>query len=69
MLEWEYCMIHLSDLPRKIDEIDLLNDAGEGGWELVTITINGVAYLKRKAMVATAPSAKVSRRRTATDAA
>jgi hypothetical protein len=69
MPQWEYTTVDLSKLPPRTDEIDLLNDAGEGGWELVTITINGVAYLKRKAMVATAPSAKVSRRRTATDAA
>ena len=69
MPQWEYTTVVLSKLPPRTHEIDLLNDAGEGGWELVTITINGVAYLKRKAMVATAPSAKVSRRRTATDAA
>jgi hypothetical protein len=45
---WEYFAIHLSDLPRGADELDLLNDAGEEGWELVTITTNHVAYLKRR---------------------
>ena len=69
MPQWEYTTVDLSKLPPRTDEIDLLNDAGEEGWDLVIITINGVAYLKRQAMVATAPSAKVSRRRTATDAA
>ena len=28
------------------DEIDLLNDAGQDGWELVAITDNNVALLK-----------------------
>jgi hypothetical protein len=47
MRNWEYCAIHLCDLPRGSDELDLLNDAGAEGWELVTITTNNVAYLKR----------------------
>ena len=34
MPRWEYCEIHLSDLPRKTKEIDLLNDASTNGWEL-----------------------------------
>jgi hypothetical protein len=65
MLEWEYCMIHLSDLPRKIDEIDLLNDVGEGGWELVAITTNNIAYLKRQVAAPTARSGRLPRRKTA----
>jgi hypothetical protein len=68
MPQWEYTTVVLSKLPPRTHEIDLLNDAGEEGWDLVIITINGVAYLKRQAMVATAPSVKVSRRKTAADA-
>jgi hypothetical protein len=34
-------------LPRKTEEIDLLNDVGADGWELVSIMSNKVAYLKR----------------------
>jgi hypothetical protein len=49
MPEWEYITINLCDLPRKTSELDLLNDAGEKGWELVTITSNNIAYLKRSA--------------------
>jgi H-NS histone family protein len=46
--EWEYRKIDLSQLPRKTDDIDLLCDAGEEGWELVAILANNVAYLKRQ---------------------
>jgi hypothetical protein len=47
--EWEYRKIDLNQLLRKTDEIDLLCDAGEEGWELVAILANNVAYLKRQA--------------------
>jgi hypothetical protein len=45
---WEYREIDLNDQSRDNSDIDLLNDAGEEGWELVTITANGIAYLKRQ---------------------
>ena len=48
MQQWQYCTIRINDLPRRTEEIDLLNDAGDEGWELVSITTNGVAYLKRQ---------------------
>jgi hypothetical protein len=44
---WEYIAVDLNDLSRNGDEIDLLNDAGHEGWELVVITRNKIAYLKR----------------------
>jgi hypothetical protein len=47
MNEWEYSRINLNEVPRRADDIDVLNDAGKDGWELVTITTNNVAYLKR----------------------
>jgi hypothetical protein len=47
MARWEYTKIHLSELPRQGDDVDLLNDAGSSGWELVGITNNNIAYLKR----------------------
>jgi hypothetical protein len=46
--EWEYRKIALNQLPRKTDDIDVLCDAGEEGWELVAILSNNVAYLKRQ---------------------
>lgn len=64
MPKWEYLVIDLSDLPRRIDEIDLLNDAGVNGWELVGITTNNKAYLKRQVAESGAPSAMPPRRKT-----
>jgi DNA-binding protein H-NS len=46
--EWEYKKIALSELPRGRDDVDVLNDAGDEGWELVAILANQVAYLKRE---------------------
>ena len=48
MSEWEYKKIALNELPRKSDDIDVLCDAGEKGWELVAILPNNTAYLKRQ---------------------
>jgi hypothetical protein len=45
---WEYTKIALNELPRKNDDIDVLCDAGEDGWELVAILPNNTAYLKRQ---------------------
>jgi hypothetical protein len=46
--EWEYTRVNLNEVPRKTDDIDVLNDAGKAGWELVTITANNIAFLKRQ---------------------
>jgi Domain of unknown function (DUF4177) len=46
--QWEYQKVDLHDVPRKHDEIDILNDAGKDGWELVAITTNNMAILKRQ---------------------
>jgi hypothetical protein len=48
MPEWEYTTINLSDVPAKILAVDVLNNAGEEGWELIAITANHIAYLKRQ---------------------
>ena len=48
MNEWEYSRINWNEVPRRADDIDVLNDAGKEGWELVTITTNNVAFLKRQ---------------------
>jgi hypothetical protein len=45
--EWEYSRINLNEVPRRADDIDALNDAGKEGWELVAITTNNVAFLRR----------------------
>jgi hypothetical protein len=48
MSEWEYTTINLSELPVRILTVDVLNNAGGEGWELIAITANHVAYLKRQ---------------------
>jgi hypothetical protein len=41
---WEYRQIDLNDLPRKAAEVDVLNELGAQGWELVGIMDNHVAW-------------------------
>ena len=60
MPEWEYSLISLNDLPFKPGVIHVLNDAGKDGWELVAITSNNIAYLKREI---TTPASKLPRRK------
>ena len=48
MPEWEYRKIDLGDLARNTSDLDLLDKAGEEGWELVVITSNNIAYFKRQ---------------------
>ena len=48
MMQWEYRKIDLNDAPRRVDDIDMLIDAGKDGWELVGVTTNNIAYLKRQ---------------------
>jgi hypothetical protein len=47
MVRWEYLTIDLAYLPARTGEVDLLNDAGGQGWELITIMSNHVAYMRR----------------------
>jgi hypothetical protein len=46
--DWEYRKIDLNLHRPQGDELDLLNAAGAEGWELVGITSNSIAYLKRQ---------------------
>jgi hypothetical protein len=48
MPAWEYRKIDLGDLARNTSDLDLLDKAGEEGWELVVITSNNIAYFKRQ---------------------
>jgi DNA-binding protein H-NS len=47
MIEWQYRKLALSEVPRKSSDVELLCQAGEEGWELITIQANNIAYLKR----------------------
>jgi len=73
MPQWYYRKIDLNDLPRNKEDIDLLTNAGEEGWELVVITPNNFAYLKRPVEAPTAAqetplSVRSTRRRAASTA-
>jgi DNA-binding protein H-NS len=46
---WEYKKLALNQMAHKTDDVDLLCEAGEEGWELVAILPNNIAYLKRHA--------------------
>ena len=47
MTEWQYRKIDLNQQRPRSDELEMLNAAGADGWELVGITTNNAAYLKR----------------------
>jgi hypothetical protein len=65
--QWEYRQLKLYNLPRKLDQIHLLNDFGRAGWQLFEITTANVAIMKRQ--VPQPASAKSpSRRPTASSA-
>jgi hypothetical protein len=48
MRQWEYLRLDLNDAPRRGDETVTLNRVGDEGWELVTVTGNGLAIFKRE---------------------
>jgi Domain of unknown function (DUF4177) len=47
VVQWEYRAIELTGSHSGVDDIAVLNEAGRDGWELVRITANNIAYLKR----------------------
>jgi hypothetical protein len=57
MPEFEYITVSLNEVPPKTGVIHILNDAGKDGWELVMITGNNIAYLKRQIRKRTSGSA------------
>src|SRR5438874_1241900 len=48
MTEWEYRKFDLNQQRPRSDELDMLNAAGAEGWELISITSNHIAYLRRE---------------------
>ena len=47
MQQWEYTKIDLGGASAKRGDTDILTSVGNEGWELVAVTINNAAYLKR----------------------
>ena len=62
MTLWEYRKIDLSGINARSDDVELLNHAGQDGWELLAITANNIAYLKRSVPVAAARKATAPKR-------
>jgi hypothetical protein len=48
MPQWEYRKLKLFNLPRKLDQIHLLNDFVRAGWHLTEITAANVAIIRRE---------------------
>jgi hypothetical protein len=48
MPQWEYEVLDLNELPKRTSLLDVLNDAGSRGWELVSISSLNIAVLKRQ---------------------
>jgi hypothetical protein len=66
MAQWEYSKRNLNEGPAKTTDVDLLNAVGKDGWELVGITVNNLAYLKRQVPGAATdpPAGRPARRKT-----
>lgn len=47
MTRWEYRIVNLSETSHRGRDNDVLAEAGNDGWELVAVTPNNIAYLKR----------------------
>jgi hypothetical protein len=46
-VQWEYRKIDFDGDDRNDDDLELLSEVGRSGWELIIVTANRVAYLKR----------------------
>ena len=46
--DWQYRKLQLNQHAPRSDELEMLNAAGAEGWELVSMTSNNIAYLKRE---------------------
>ena len=48
MADWHYRKIDLNQHAPRGNELDMLNEAGADGWELVVVAANNTAYLRRR---------------------
>jgi hypothetical protein len=58
MRQREYRKLNLNEVRRRTDDIDALREAGTEGWELVSISVNSIAYLKREIATAKQPATR-----------
>ena len=63
MARWRYMTIDLANLRARTNEIDVLNEAGADGWELICVSCNNIAYLRRVEDPADAPDDRLQRQR------
>ena len=66
MTRWEHIKVNVNEATAKDADVALLNELGREPGELVTITPNHIAYLKRR-VEEPAPPAKRARRRVSTN--
>ena len=60
-MHYAYMKLDLNMAPPRATDLDLLNAAGQEGWELVLISSNAIAYLVREiAEEAPAPARRVA---------
>ena len=48
MPQWEHLVVDLNTISAKSSDVALLDQLGQERWELVSITSNKMAYMKRK---------------------
>jgi DNA-binding protein H-NS len=51
-MAWEYCVLDLANIPRRQSDLDLLNRAGQQGWELIALAPPHRALMRRALSVA-----------------
>ena len=63
MPQWEYEVLDLNEIPKRTSLLDVLNDAGSRGWELVSISSLNIAVLKRQIAPPPPPPAETRKAR------
>ena len=61
MTRWEYARLDLGSISTNMTDVEVLNGAGDEGWELIAITGNNIAYFKRPIAAQRKPRAAARR--------
>ena len=62
MSQWEHLIVDLNTVSAKSSDVELLDALGQERWELITITPNKMAYLKRRTQEPAPPPKRATRR-------